>query len=167
MWPALTSIKRYVFPVLRPPLNEHSAGKKETRCEQRVGFVPRPFHTKLEAALPVSDVRSGWEKLGRQLAPEFLAGTELVDRAEGTEVYPVSITAPETTDIPPDRPEQIVVIAHEIKRPPIVVETATGGSYRKRMFSAETSLIEALLLCERAKSRGETRIKVVILTDAE
>lgn len=71
---------------------------------------------------------------------------------------------PLTPDRVPPTAQRWVVVGHEINGQPIVVETAAGRRYGVRMLSAQVSLVELLLFCERAKAAGHTRVEIVVLS---
>lgn len=151
------------------PANVHSAGNNASASAEAVGKKNPSGRVGGFLKADVTVVLSGSVRssLSGVEAPLFQLGGELVYTGEWTEVDPVNTSSPHSPVPPPYCPKGFIIVGDEIKRPPIIVEAATGGRYRKRMFTAEASLVEILLFCERAKSRGETRIKVVILADAE
>lgn len=96
-----------------------------------------------------------------------LFGVESAYRTDVGEMNWIGRTPPASADPLPELSKRFIVVADHVEREPVVVETRTGGCYRKVMFSTEVSLVELLLFCERAKARGNTRIKLVVLADAE
>lgn len=70
---------------------------------------------------------------------------------------------PDATPLLPEGTEGIVVVGGEIKRPPIVVRTSSGGGYWVSVFAAEISIVELRLLLDRAIAARKSRVQVIVL----
>lgn len=132
-------------------------------------WVPRLFPA-LEVSPPETKVPENKETpagAGAVGATLALFGLESGDRSDVTEVDWIGLPSPVTPPVTPHLAQPFVVVADHVEREAIVVETATRGCYRKGVISTQVSLIELLLFCERAKRRGHTRAKLVIIANLD
>jgi len=91
-----------------------------------------------------------------------LRALELSNATGSGEMDRISCRPPATAVLAPDSPEPLIVIADQIDSEAIVVEGPTGRRDRVAVYSCEVSTVELLLLGERAKAAGQTRIQIQI-----
>lgn len=133
-----------IWPVLtQPTQNQTGSQKKETGLRARNGFIPT-----MEEAVNAT--------------PASFGSGQLCLEVDG-----VLLAPPNAPPTPPNLTQPGVVIADHVESPPVIVVGPPGWGHRKIVLSAEISLVELILFCERAKARGEARVELIVVGDTK